>query len=186
MASELGELRRGLGGSIRLIISIGDGGDDLEECRKVNPSAPFIGRPVAPTCGLPETATVSAVAWRLPRSPRSTAARQLLRVVDLTQVQHVSLHHAPPGDPRVLAERSNSGVACHPSGEPCSAGTWPPIIGTLAALRIDLVGTTADFRRFDPRQPLPINHLICENREMQGRIGEVRLVFTGNDDIRDT
>jgi len=23
---------------------------------------------------------------------------------------------------------------------------------------------------------LPINHLICENREMQGRIGEVRLV----------
>ena len=47
MASELGELRRGLGGSIRL--SIGDGGDDLEECRKVNPSAPFIGRPVATT-----------------------------------------------------------------------------------------------------------------------------------------
>jgi hypothetical protein len=47
MAFELGELRRGLGGSIRL--SIGDGGDDLEECRKVNPSAPFIGRPVATT-----------------------------------------------------------------------------------------------------------------------------------------
>ena len=47
MASELGELRRGLGSSIRL--SIGDGGDDLEECRKVNPSAPFIGRPVATT-----------------------------------------------------------------------------------------------------------------------------------------
>jgi hypothetical protein len=43
MAFELGELRRGLGGSIRL--SIGDGG----ECRKVNPSAPFIGRPVATT-----------------------------------------------------------------------------------------------------------------------------------------
>src|SRR5580704_11600694 len=42
-----GELRRGLGGSIRL--SIGDGGDDLEECRKVSPSAPFIGRPVATT-----------------------------------------------------------------------------------------------------------------------------------------
>jgi hypothetical protein len=47
MASELGELRRGLGGSTRL--SIGDGGDDLEECSKVNPSAPFIGRPVATT-----------------------------------------------------------------------------------------------------------------------------------------
>jgi hypothetical protein len=28
--------------------------------------------------------------------------RQLLGVVDLTQVQHVPLHHAPPGDPRVL------------------------------------------------------------------------------------
>ena len=31
MASEFGELRRGLGGSIRL--SIGDGGDDLEAPR---------------------------------------------------------------------------------------------------------------------------------------------------------
>jgi hypothetical protein len=48
-------------------------------------------------------------------------------------------------------------------------------IGTLAALRIDLVGTTADSRRFCPRHPLPINHLLCENRETEGRIGEVRL-----------
>src|SRR5437764_3514545 len=31
------------------------------------------------------------------------------------------------------------------------------------------------FRRFSPRHPLPINHLSCENSEMQGRIGEVRL-----------
>jgi methylated-DNA-[protein]-cysteine S-methyltransferase len=45
----------------------------------------------------------------------------------------------------------------------------------LAALRIDLVGTTADFRRFRPPQPLPINHLLSENRGTQGRIGEVRL-----------
>jgi len=45
----------------------------------------------------------------------------------------------------------------------------------LAALRIDLVGTTADFRRFSPRHPLPINHLSCENSGMRGRIGEVRL-----------
>jgi len=28
--------------------------------------------------------------------------RQFLRVVDLAQVQHVPLPHAPPGDPRVL------------------------------------------------------------------------------------
>src|SRR6266446_5091587 len=27
---------------------------------------------------------------------------QFLRVVDLAEVQHVPLHHAPPGDPRVL------------------------------------------------------------------------------------
>jgi hypothetical protein len=47
----------------------------------------------------------------------------------------------------------------------------------LAALRIDLVGTTADFRRFSPLHPLPINHLSCENSEMQGRIGEVRLAL---------
>jgi len=38
-----------------------------------------------------------------------------------------------------------------------------------------LVGTTADFRRFSPLHPLPINHLSCENSEMQGRIGEVRI-----------
>src|SRR5689334_2230155 len=49
------------------------------------------------------------------------------------------------------------------------------IIGTLAALRIDLVGTTADFRRFRPPQPLPINHLLGENCGTQGRIGEVGL-----------
>src|ERR1700739_879401 len=42
-------------------------------------------------------------------------------------------------------------------------------------MRIDLVGTTADFRRFGPPQPLPINHLLCENRRTQGRIGEVGL-----------
>ena len=39
-----------------------------------------------------------------------------------------------------------------------------------------MVGTTADFRRFGPPQPLPINHLLCENRRTQGRIGEVGLV----------
>jgi hypothetical protein len=40
-------------------------------------------------------------------------------------------------------------------------------------MRIDLVGTTADFRRFGHPQPLPINHLLCENRRTQGRMGEV-------------
>jgi hypothetical protein len=38
-----------------------------------------------------------------------------------------------------------------------------------------LVGTTADFRRFGHPQPLPINHLLCENRRTQGRMGEVGL-----------
>jgi ribosome-binding protein aMBF1 (putative translation factor) len=42
-------------------------------------------------------------------------------------------------------------------------------------MRIDLVGTTADFRRFGHPQPLPINHLLCENRRTQGRMGEVGL-----------
>jgi len=42
-------------------------------------------------------------------------------------------------------------------------------------VRIDLVGTTADSRRFGPPQPSPINHLLCENRRTQGRIGEVGL-----------
>jgi hypothetical protein len=42
-------------------------------------------------------------------------------------------------------------------------------------LRIDLVGTTANFRRFRSPQPLPINHLLGENCGTQGRIGEVGL-----------
>src|SRR6266513_4163045 len=39
-------------------------------------------------------------------------------------------------------------------------------------MRIDLVGTTADFRAFGPRRSLPINHLLCENRRTAGPIGE--------------
>jgi hypothetical protein len=46
-------------------------------------------------------------------------------------------------------------------------------------LRIDLVGTTADFPRFGPRRPLPLNHLLGENHGTQGRIGEVRLIWLG-------
>ena len=47
---------------------------------------------------------------------------------------------------------------------------------------IDLVGTTADFRGFGPRPSLPINHLLCENPQTAGRIGqdglgEIRLRF---------
>src|SRR6516165_9489193 len=42
-------------------------------------------------------------------------------------------------------------------------------------MRIDLVCTTADFRRFGHPQTLPINHLLCENRRTQGRMGEVGL-----------
>jgi hypothetical protein len=38
-----------------------------------------------------------------------------------------------------------------------------------------LVGTTADFADFCPRRPLSFNHLVRENREPAGRIGEVRL-----------
>jgi WD40 repeat protein len=45
----------------------------------------------------------------------------------------------------------------------------------LAAVRIALVGTTADFWGFGPRPSLPINHLLCENRRTAGRIGEDRL-----------
>src|SRR3984893_3941519 len=51
------------------------------------------------------------------------------------------------------------------------------MIGTLAALRIDLVGTTADVRRPGPRRPLPLNHLPGEHRQTMGRIGEDRLAL---------
>src|SRR5215471_11539060 len=48
-------------------------------------------------------------------------------------------------------------------------------MGRLAAVRIDLVGSTADFCCFGPPHPFPINYLLCENRRTQGRSGEVRL-----------
>jgi hypothetical protein len=43
-------------------------------------------------------------------------------------------------------------------------------------VKIDLVGTTADFPRSGPRWPLPLNDLASENRGTAGRIGEVGLV----------
>jgi hypothetical protein len=45
----------------------------------------------------------------------------------------------------------------------------------LAAEKIDLVGTTADFPRFGPRHSLPFNDLPGENSGTAGRIGEVGL-----------
>src|SRR5882724_2323496 len=42
-------------------------------------------------------------------------------------------------------------------------------------MRIDLVGTTADFRRFRPPRPLRVNHLLRKDSAAAGRIGEVRL-----------
>jgi hypothetical protein len=44
------------------------------------------------------TPTIEASASSRDRPP----PRQFLRIVDLAQVQHVPLHHAPAGDPRVL------------------------------------------------------------------------------------
>ena len=42
-----------------------------------------------------------------------------------------------------------------------------------------MVGTTADFRHPGSRYALPLNHLLGENRETAGRIGEVRLATIG-------
>jgi len=44
-------------------------------------------------------------------------------------------------------------------------------------VRIDLVGTTADFRRFGPQRSLPFNDLPSENPGTAGRIGEVGLAM---------
>jgi hypothetical protein len=54
----------------------------------------------------------------------------------------------------------------------------------IGALRIDLVGTTADFRRFGPRRCLPLNDLPGENRRTACRIGEVRLAMSGSRETR--
>src|SRR5438105_6152512 len=70
-----------------------------------------------------------------------------------------------------------------PFGNRCAKRSKDSTRGTLAALRIDLVGTTADFRRFGPRRALPFNDLPDENSGTAGRIGEVRL-GTGQDQAR--
>src|SRR6266481_2080249 len=51
-------------------------------------------------------------------------------------------------------------------------------------MRIDLVGTTADFRGFGPPPSLPINHLLCENPQTAGRIGEDGLQAQGQGQSR--
>jgi hypothetical protein len=66
-------------------------------------------------------------------------------------------------------------LAILPAGFAAQEHDGRQLSSTLAAMRIDLVGTTADFRRFGHPQPLPINHLLCENRRTQGRMGEVGL-----------
>src|SRR5205823_10714067 len=52
-------------------------------------------------------------------------------------------------------------------------------------MRIDLVGTTADFQEFGPRPSLPINHLLCENRQTAGRIGQDGLTVPAQHGIHD-
>src|SRR5438128_2335159 len=47
-------------------------------------------------------------------------------------------------------------------------------------MRIDLIGTSSDFRRFWPPHPLHVNHLLRKNSRAAGRIGEVRLGDTVN------
>src|SRR5215472_9423452 len=56
-----------------------------------------------------------------------------------------------------------------------------PLHHQVAATMVPLlaarpIASTADFRRFGPPQPLPVNHLLCENCRTQGRIGEVGLM----------
>ena len=47
------------------------------------------------------------------------------------------------------------------------------------------IASTADFRRFGFPQPLPVNHLLCENCRTQGRIGEVGLRKAGAEPMAD-
>src|SRR6516162_9772218 len=57
-----------------------------------------------------------------------------------------------------------------------------PLHHQVAATMVPLlaarpIASTADFRRFGHPQTLPINHLLCENRRTQGRMGEVGLTI---------
>jgi hypothetical protein len=52
--------------------------------------------------GLPETATVSAAAAPSSKTAIDRRHANSCEIVDLAQIQHVPLHHAPAGDPLVL------------------------------------------------------------------------------------
>jgi hypothetical protein len=54
--------------------------------------------------------------------PNTQLNRRLEREGRVFQLAHTDAH-APAGDSRVLDDAPSSGVACHPSGELCSART---------------------------------------------------------------
>src|SRR5437660_11379557 len=131
--------------------------------------------------------SATAVSAAISRPSRPSTSPSTRRGSPKTRALTGSMCCAPtPSSPRF---RSCCAIATYCGSSSCSARprpclplaqsttAWPPIIGTLAALRIDLVGTTADFRRPGPRHPLPLNHLPGENRGTAGRIGEVRLAL---------
>jgi hypothetical protein len=98
--------------------------------------------------------------------------RQLLRTVDLAQIQHVPLHYAAAGDPRVL---DNAPVAMLLASfrrslerENIMAANYRHIRG----LENRLGRHYTDFR---PQRSLSFNNLPHKNRGTAGRIGKVRL-----------
>src|SRR6202011_5826179 len=92
-----------------------------------------------------------AILQNLDRPPPS----QFLSVVDLTQIQHLPLQHAPAGDACVL---DNAPIAMLLAILPADFATQEHDGRQLSAYwrrrDIDLVGTTADFRAFGPRRSL--------------------------------
>src|SRR5262249_19300752 len=75
------------------------------------PAQPHSHQPAADDRGVRQQPP-DAVFWKqrqCPRPPRAILQtldrpppRHFLRIVDLAQIQHVPLHHAPAGDPRIL------------------------------------------------------------------------------------
>jgi hypothetical protein len=73
----------------------------------------------------------------------------------LRPIQHVPLHHAPAGDACVLDNAPVAMLLAILAADFAAQEHDGRHIGILAAVRIDLVGTTADFPGFGPRPPLP-------------------------------
>jgi hypothetical protein len=102
---------------------------------------------------------------------------QLLRIVDLAQVQQVPLPRAR-SQPSCSRQRSSNDAACCPSRDLCSRNMMAVNYLHIRGSENRLGRNYQQFWLSRPRRPLLVNDLFRENRAPAGRIDEGRLIAT--------